>query len=198
MTFSSSSRDEVEVRLGAVDEVVEEAHGELAGGDADVFLGVGVDDVVDAALAGAARLAAGDLGAGQVLQLQGDVLDDVPHPGAFAHALQEPARLADGAVVLVETGQQLGEVLVEAGDLVGRPLLQLADVDLQQDGRHAGPDVGPAEDGGIADLQRHGINSGDWRPAPAGGIMQGDGVFGWTERLSAIGYRLSAIGFHPR
>ena len=151
---------EVELRLRVVDEVVEEAHGQRAGGDADVFLGVGVDDVVDAALAGAARLAAGDLGAGQVLQLEGDVLDDVPHPGAFAHALQEAARLADGAVVLVEAGQQLGEVLVEAGDLVGRPLLQLADVDFEQDGRHAGPDIGAPEDSGVADLQRHGINSG--------------------------------------
>ena len=86
MTFSSSSRDEVEVRLGVVDQVVEQAHGQLAGGEADVFLLVLEDDVVDAALAGAARLAAGDLGAGQVLQLQRDVLEDVPHPGALAHA----------------------------------------------------------------------------------------------------------------
>ena len=40
--------NEVEVRLGVVDEVVEQARGQLAGGDADVFLGIGVDDVVDA------------------------------------------------------------------------------------------------------------------------------------------------------
>ena len=40
--------NEVEVRLGvlAVDDVVEQACGQLAGGDADVFLGIGVDDVV--------------------------------------------------------------------------------------------------------------------------------------------------------
>ena len=85
----------------------------------------------------------------------GDVLEDVPHPGSLAHALQEPTRLADRAAVLVETGEQLGEVLVEAGDLVGRPLLQLADIDFHEDGRHAGPDVGSAEDGGVADLDRH-------------------------------------------
>ena len=143
MTFSSSSCDEVEVGLGVVDQVVEQADGQLAGGEADVFLLVTVDDVVDAPFAGAARLAAGHLGAGQVLQLQGDVLEDVAHPGAFAHALQEPARLADGAAVVVERGEQLGQVLVEAGDLVGGPVLQLADIDDQLDDRHAGPDIGP-------------------------------------------------------
>ena len=41
---------EVEVRLGAMDQVVDETHGELAGGETDVFLGVGVDNVVDAGL----------------------------------------------------------------------------------------------------------------------------------------------------
>jgi hypothetical protein len=63
--------------------------------------------------------------------------------------------------VLVETGEQLGEVLVESGDLVGWPLLELADIDFNEDGRHAGPDVGTTEDGGIADLDRHGVTPGD-------------------------------------
>ena len=147
--------NEVEVRLGVVDDVVEEARGQLAGGDTDIFLGIGVDDVVEPALTRAARLAPGDLGSGQVLQLQCHVLEDVPHPGSLAHALQEPTRFANRAAVLVETGQELGEVLVEPGDLVGRPLLELADIDFHEDGRHAGPDVGSTEDGGAANLDRH-------------------------------------------
>ena len=52
---------EVEVRLGAMNQVVDETYGELAGGKTDVFLGVGVDNVVDAGLGGAAGLAPGDL-----------------------------------------------------------------------------------------------------------------------------------------
>ena len=75
---------EVEVRLGAINQVVDEPHGELAGGEADVFLGVGIDNVVDAGFARAAGLAAADLGAGKVLQLEGDVLDDVPGQGSLA------------------------------------------------------------------------------------------------------------------
>ena len=97
---------------------------------------------------------------------------DVPHPGSLAHALQEPTRFADRAAVLVETGEQLGEVLVEAGNLVGRPLLQLADIDFHQDGRHAGPDVGSTEDGGVADLDRHGINSGGHNQRLIGTVEQ--------------------------
>src|SRR5215204_5141113 len=46
-------------------------------------------------------------------------------------------------------------MLVETGDLVGRPLLKLADIDFHEDGRHAGPDVGSTEDGGAADLDCH-------------------------------------------
>jgi hypothetical protein len=63
--------------------------------------------------------------------------------------------------VVVEAGQQLGQLLVEARNLVGGPVLQIADVDLEQDDRHAGPDIRPAIDGSVADFERHGINSGD-------------------------------------
>jgi hypothetical protein len=75
---------EVEVRFGAMYQVVDEKHGELAGGKTDVFLGVGIDNVVDARLGRAAGLATGDLDAGKILQLEGNVLDDVPGQGALA------------------------------------------------------------------------------------------------------------------
>ena len=69
---------EVEIRLAAMNQVVDETYGKLAGGKTDVFLGVGVDNVVDARLGRATGLASRHLDAGQVLQLEGNVLDDVP------------------------------------------------------------------------------------------------------------------------
>ena len=47
--------------------------------------------MVAARLAGAARLAAPDLGARVALQLEGDVLGDVPEPGAVLQPLVKPA-----------------------------------------------------------------------------------------------------------
>ncbi|MFN8591966.1 MAG: hypothetical protein U0031_10955, partial [Thermomicrobiales bacterium] len=151
--------DEIEVRFGAVDEVIDQPYRELTGGDPDVLLGVGVDDVVETALARAAGLAAGDFGSGQVLQFEGDVLQDVAHPRPLAHPLQEAARLADGAGMLVQPWQQFGEMLVEAGNLVGRPVLEFADIDLEQDGGHPCPDVRAPENGGVANFERHGVHS---------------------------------------
>ncbi len=44
--------------------------------------------------------------AGQVLQFEGDVLEDVTRPGAVMQALHEAAPLADAAAVLDQRGQQ--------------------------------------------------------------------------------------------
>ena len=148
---------EVEVGDVAIDEVVEQALGKTTGGEADVLLPVLVDDVVAAALAAAAGLAAGDLGAGKFLEFEGDVLEDVAHPGALAHALEEAARFAEGAGVVVEAGDEFGEAFVEAGNLVGGAVLEFADVDVEQDGGHAGPEIGSAVDGGGEDLDRHAV-----------------------------------------
>jgi hypothetical protein len=64
--------------------VVDETHGELASGETDVFLSVGIDHVVDTEFACAAGLTTGDLYPGKVLQLEGNVLDDMPGQGALA------------------------------------------------------------------------------------------------------------------
>ena len=71
------------VRVARGDEVVDERDGDLAGLDPDRLLAVLVDHVVAAVLAGAAGLAVADVGAGEVLELEGDVLGDVAGPGAF-------------------------------------------------------------------------------------------------------------------
>ena len=84
---------EVEGRIG-LDEVVDEAHGELAGGHADALLRVRVDDVVQPRLAGPAGLAAADLRARLALELERDVLGDMPDPGALVQPIGEAADAA--------------------------------------------------------------------------------------------------------
>jgi hypothetical protein len=95
-----------ELGVVVVDERVQQAHTCLAGSHAEVSLAVLVDDVVDTALVRRARQTAAALRAGQRLQLERDVLQHVPHPGAFAHALDEPAQASQRAVVLVEGRHQ--------------------------------------------------------------------------------------------
>ena len=118
----------------------EQAHGELAGGDAFLALGVLVDDGVEARPVEAARLAERDVLAGDVLQLEGDVLEHVPEPGALVlvHATDEAARLAVGAAVLGEAGEGGDEPVHEfLAEAARGPGLELAEVQLQPDDREA-------------------------------------------------------------
>ena len=84
---------EVETLFG-LDEVVDQAHGKPAGGQAHALLPVAVDHVVLAGPARAPGLAARDVGAGLALQLQRDVLGHVPKPGSLFQSLHEAARPA--------------------------------------------------------------------------------------------------------
>ncbi len=108
--------------------MVDESHGQLAGGETNVFLGVGVDHVIDSGFGRAASLAAGNLGAGEVLELQGDVLDDVCGDGSLAYPLQESPGMTERALVVGEGWHQLGQSLGKVGNLVRWPVRQLADV----------------------------------------------------------------------
>ena len=107
---------EVEGRVVGRHEVVDEPDGLAAGLDADLLLAVLEDHVVAAVLAGAAGLAVADVRAGEVLELEGDVLGHVAGPGPVAEPRDEPAAPAEGAGVLLEGGQQLDEGLDEARD----------------------------------------------------------------------------------
>ena len=82
---------------------------QFAGGDAFLLLRVFVDHGVNAGpiLADAAGLAEGDVFAGHVLQLDGDVFQHMSQPGAFdlAHAANEAARFAIRTTVLGQAGQ---------------------------------------------------------------------------------------------
>ena len=103
---------------------------------AHVFLLVLVDHVVVAARPLRAGLPEGDALAGDVLQLQRHVLQDVAHPGAFAlgQPPDEPARLAVGTAMSLEPGQRGNERVGEPRtQLARRPVLQRTEVDVQLD-----------------------------------------------------------------
>ena len=68
--------------------------------------------------AGAARLAVADLGAGEVLELQRDVLRDVAHPRAVLEAGDEAAPAVQRAGVVLEGGHPGDEAVDEPGILV--------------------------------------------------------------------------------
>ena len=77
---------EVEGHLGVVggDQVVDEADGHLAGLEADLLLAVLVDAVVLADLTRRPGLAVAHVSAREVLELERDVLGDVPGPRPLA------------------------------------------------------------------------------------------------------------------
>ncbi len=102
----------------------QQAQRQLAGRDAFLALGVFIDDGVEARAIQAARLAEGDVLAGDVLQLERHVLEHVAEPGALVlvHAADETAGLAIGAAVLGEAGQGRDQAVDEAlAELAGRP-----------------------------------------------------------------------------
>ncbi len=94
-------------RVVGRDEVVDEATAIAPGLDADLFLAELVDDVVAAARPGRAGLAVADVGAGEDLELEGDVLGDVARPGAVAQAGQEATAPAERAGVVLERRHEL-------------------------------------------------------------------------------------------
>ena len=93
---------------------------------------------------GAAGAPEADVHAGEGLELEDDVLDDVAHVGAEAQALQEAARVPFGAAVLPEGGDGLDEALGEAGQFVRGEFFVLADVGEDFEHGAVGPDVGAA------------------------------------------------------
>ena len=126
----------------------------------------------------AAGLAVADVGAGEVLELERDVLGDVAGPGAVAEPRDEPAAPAERAGVVLEGRQQLDERLDEARDRVRRELLEHAEVDEHADDRLARPVVRAAQDARLEDAQRR-LRARLARRAPcdrgprAGGVARG-------------------------
>ncbi len=101
----------------------------------------------------AAGLAVADVGAGEVLELEGDVLGDMAGPGPVAESRDEPAPTTERAGVILERRQQGDQRVVEVRQQVRRVLLEDAEVDEQADDRLARPVVGAAQDARLEDAQ---------------------------------------------
>ncbi len=138
-----------------VNEVVQQVAGGFAGRQAKVWLHILIDDGVNAALVRGAGKSPGNLRTGQRLELKRDMLQHMAHPRAIVQTLDEAARFAERAVMLVERRYQTNELVVETFDLVAGAVFQLADVHLQQNHRHPCPDIRSAVDLGFQNLNRH-------------------------------------------
>jgi hypothetical protein len=126
---------------------------------------------------GLARLAETAGHAGQVLQFERDVFEDVRRPGAFLDAPQKTAAFAVAAAVLDQRGQKSRQTVIEARNGIRREVFEFADVDDRFDDRTVGPDVRTAQ---VADLEEldvfrfHGVSPGTGRLA-RGGAKQAEG-----------------------
>ena len=85
--------------------------GGMQGGVGHLFVARTHHHLVDPAHSSLARLAEAALHSGQVLQLEGDVLEDVARPGALAQPLQEAAALADTATMFDQRRQPCTSVV---------------------------------------------------------------------------------------
>ena len=128
---------------------MQQLEGQLARLQADILVLVFVDHGVDAMLAGRPRLAKGDVGAGDILHLNGAVLQHVAHPGSFvlSEPAHETARLAVRAAVLVQTGQGLEQRADKPWPQpTGGPVLEWPEVNRVTDHREQGVNAGAVID----------------------------------------------------
>jgi len=73
--------------------------------------------------AGRAGLPVADVGAGEILELEGDVLGDMAGPGPLLEAGDEAAAPPERAGMVLERRKQGDERVAKARDPVGRELL---------------------------------------------------------------------------
>ncbi len=193
---SSGTRSNANAGSCGRHEVVDEADGELPRLDPHLLLAVLVDHVVATVLAGSSGLALAHVRAGQVLELERDVLRHVAGPGALPEARDEPAAAAQAAGVVLERGQHLDQRVHEAGDRVGGELLQDAQVHDLADHRRPHPVAGASQDAGLQDAKR-GFRAGlarSVRGATLGGRRLGARRRGPPRPLRGCGVRLRHLG----
>src|SRR4029079_4836415 len=156
------------------------------------------DDVVLALAARRSGLAVVDEGAGQVLQLERDVLRDVAPPRAVLEARDEAAAAVQRAGVVRQGRDPLEQPIDEARDLVRRVVLEDAQLDEQLHDRGTRPVVRAAQDAGLEDLQRRQWTAGARaRAVPLGarglaGRLRGDRLR--RDRLRRGRLRCLAVG----
>ena len=167
-------------RIGRRDEVVDEPDRHDPGTDPDLLLAVLVDAVVEAGRPRGSGLAVADVGPGQVLELERDVLGDMTHPRPVAQPRHEAAPPPERTCVVLERRHQLDEGVGEVRDRVRGELLEYAEVDEHPDDRLACPVVRAAQDACLDDAQRWFGPSHTGRvgrsPARLGAVRVGGGL----------------------
>ena len=135
-------------------EIVDERQREVARGLADALLLVLEDHVVVAGRAFAAGLAEDGVRSGELLQLDGDVLEHVAEPGAavLGEAAHEAAFGLERALVRAQARQRGEEPVREAGDLRARPALELAEIDGEPHHGEVRVQAGAAIDAALEEL----------------------------------------------
>ena len=146
---------EVDLAEAAIEERVDDVDRALPGRDPRLFDPVAVDDLVDAGGVGVDGLAEPHLHAGDELQLQREVLDDVAEQRPLAHALDEAAALVFRAAVFLKAGDEFEQRVGEPGQGVGEHLIVFAKVDVEHDDRAVAVVVG-ASDGARVEQLDHG------------------------------------------
>ena len=131
----------LQVERGVVNGGHQQGVAGLQGGTADGLVARAERHLVDAVVGGGAGFTETGLHAGQVLQFEDDVFEDVAGPGAVAQALQEAAPFADAAAVFDQARQPGGQAFIQAGEFVRRTFFEFADVEPRFDDRAVGPDV---------------------------------------------------------
>ncbi len=126
----------------------------IAGRDPFIALRVFIHDCIKARRPCAARLAEGDFLAGDILQLDGDMLEHMPEPGTLilAHPAKKAAGFAVGTAMLREARQRFAKRVDKfLAQATGGPGLQSPQIQLQANDRKARIQRGTHIDGTIED-----------------------------------------------
>src|SRR5213075_736019 len=91
------------------------------------------------------RLAKAGTHAGQVLQFENDVFEDMAGVGAVLQALEEAAAFTDAAAMLDQPWQEGDQAFIKSGEFIGGVVFKLADIQPGFDHRAIGPDVRSAQ-----------------------------------------------------
>jgi hypothetical protein len=118
--------------------------GGMKGGSGDILLPGTYDHLVDSTAVGPAGLAKAAGETGQILQLQGNVFQDMAWPGALFYPTQEAASFSIAAAVVFQGGEPRRQTLIESGYGAGVGIFQAMDIDPGLQHRTVSPHVGAA------------------------------------------------------
>jgi len=138
--------------------------------EADVFLVIRDDDPPDAGVARRDHASKSHVAAGEILQLERNVLEDVGDVGAAAESLDEAARRTERAWVGRERRHGIEQAVVEAGRVDGRYGLERTEPDVARDDRREAPVVRTAKRADSRYAQLIGVDDEDRRRSGESGL----------------------------